>query len=250
MDYRLTDAHMEPEGAAWSESVETPVRLPDSWFCFVPVDEYPAPGALPAERAGHVTFGCLNNPCKVNDAVLERWAGVMRAVEKSRLLLQCPEGETQVRVRHWFAAHGIAAERLELVARTPTRGGFLELFARMDIALDPFPYNGGTTTCEALWMGVPVLTLPGEGIVSRIGLSILTACGMPEFVAHTEEEYVRLAASLAADLPRLAELRSTLRGRMKASAFMDGPRFAKNVEHVYRTMWRAWCAKQNPVQAP
>ncbi len=244
MDCRLTDAHMEPEGATWSESVETPVRLPDSWFCFNPVDEYPEPGALPALRAGHVTFGCLNNPCKVNEAVLERWAGVMRAVEKSRLLLQCPEGETQARVRQWFEAHGIAAERLELVARTPTRGEFLKLFDRLDVALDPFPYNGGTTTCEALWMGIPVLTLPGEGIVSRIGLSILMACGMPEFVAQTEEEYVRLAASLAADLPRLVELRATLRARMKASAFMDGPRFAKNVEHAYRAMWRAWCAKK------
>ena len=99
-------------------------------------------------------------------------------------------------------------------------------------------------------MGVPVLTLPGEGIVARIGLSILSACGMPEFVAHTEEEYVRLAAGLAADLPRLSELRATLRGRMKASAFMDGPRFAKNVEHAYREMWRAWCARRCSPPAP
>ena len=250
MDYRFTDARMEPEGAAWSESVETPVRLPDSWFCFDPIDEYPEPGVLPAERAGYVTFGCLNAFCKVNDAVLERWAVVLRAVENSRLLLRCPQGAAQARVREFFASRGIAAERVDLFAWTPTRAEFLKLFARMDIALDPFPYNGGTTTCEALWMGVPVLTLPGEGIVSRIGLSILSACGLPEFVAHTEEEYVRLAASLASDLPRLAELRATLRGRMKASAFMDGPRFAKNVEHAYRGMWRAWCAKQKTVQAP
>ena len=242
MDYRLTDAWMEPEGAAWSESVETPVRLPDSWFCFDPIDDFPVPGELPALHAGHITFGCLNTFSKVSDAVLERWAGVMRAVENSRLLLRCPQGAAQARVREFFAARGIAAERLELVAWTPTRAEFLKLFDRMDIALDPFPYNGGTTTCEALWMGVPVLTLPGERIVSRIGLSILTACGMPEFVAHTEEEYVRLAADLAADLPRLSELRATLRGRMKASAFMDGARFAKHMEHAFRAMWRAWCA--------
>jgi len=243
MDCRLTDAQMEPEGAAWAESVEEAVRLPDSWFCFDPIDEFPEPGGLPARRAGQVTFGCLNNFCKVNDAVLERWAVVLRAVEASRLLLRCPEGSAQARVREFFAARGVASERLELVAWTATRADFLGLFERMDLALDPFPYNGGTTTCEALWMGIPVLTRPGEGSVSRIGLSILLACGMPEFVAHSEEEYVQLAVSLAGDLPRLAQLRATLRARMKASPFMDAPRFARNVEHAYRQMWRAWCAK-------
>ena len=245
MDYRLTDAQMEPAGSPWSESVEEAVRLPDSWFCFDPIDEFPEPGELPAQRVGYVTFGCLNNYCKVNDAVLERWAKVMNAVEGSRLLLRCPEGGTQDRVRQFFETRGIVAERIELMAWTATRGEFLEFFQRMDIALDPFPYNGGTTTCEALWMGIPVLTLPGELVVSRIGLSMLTACGMPEFVAHSEGDYVRLAASLATDLPRLAQLRATLRERMKASAFMDGPRFARNVEHAYREMWRAWCAKQS-----
>ena len=246
MDYRITDAWMEPEGAAWSESVEQVVRLPDSWFCFDPVDEYPEPMEPPALKAGHVTFGCLNAFCKVNDAVLEQWAKVIHAVADSRLLMRCPQGEVQSRVREFFAARGIAAERLELVAWMPTRADFLKVFERMDIVLDPFPYNGGTTTCEALWMGIPVLTLPGERIVSRIGMSILMACGMPEFIAHTEEDYVRLAMSLAADLPRLAALRSTLRARMKASAFMDSPRFAKNVEHAYRAMWRAWCGRQSP----
>ena len=244
MDYRFTDARMEPERSEWSESVEKAVRLPDSWFCFDPIDHYPAAGEVPALRAGHVTFGCLNNFCKVNDAVLQRWAGVLRAVEGSRLLLRCPEGGTQARVRQFFEAHGIGAERLELVSWTSTRAEFLELFQRIDIALDPFPYNGGTTTCEALWMGVPVLTLPGTGIVSRIGLSILSAAGMPEFIAESGEEYVKLAKGLARDFPRLAELRRSLRDRMKASAFMDAPRFARNVEAAYREMWRAWCAKQ------
>ena len=128
-----------------------------------------------------------------------------------------------------------------MVARLP-RAAFLKLFDRIDIALDPFPYNGGTTTAEALWMGIPVLTLPENVAVSRIGLSILMAAGMPEFVAQTEDEYVRLAEGLAADLPRLAQHRATLRGRMKASAFMDGPRFAKNFEGACREMWRQWCA--------
>jgi len=250
MDCRLTDWQMEPAGAAWSESVEEPVRLPDSWFCFDLIHEYPEVSELPALREGHVTFGCLNNFCKVNDAVLRRWAGVMRAVEGSRLLLQCPPGQTQARVREFFAAEGIGAQRVELLAPMLPRAEFFALFRRMDLVLDPFPYNGGTTTCEALWMGIPVLTLPGETIVSRIGLSILQASGMPEFVAATEEEYVKLALSLAGDLPRLAELRRGLRQRMQTSAFMDGPRFARNVEAAYRQMWRAWCAKQLPVPSP
>ena len=250
MDYRLTDAYMEPEGSAWSESVEVPLRLPDSWFCFDLIDEYPLPGELPALRTGNVTFGGLNNFCKVSGAVLQRWAEVLHAVEGSRLLLQCPEGETQARVRQSFAALGIGADRLELVARTATRLEFLKRFERIDIALDPFPYNGGTTTCEALLMGIPVLTLPGSTALSRIGLSILSACGMPEFVAGSEADYLRLAASLARDLPRLSHLRATLRERMKSSPFMDARRFARDVEEAYRAMWRMWCERQAAVASP
>ena len=242
MDYRFTDAFMEPEGAPWSESVENAVRLPDSWFCFDPLEDYPAASALPASGEGYVTFGSLNNFCKMNDAVVELWARVLLAVEGSRLLLQCPEGGPADRARQSFASRGVDPERVQLIARTATREEFLEVFQRIDIALDPFPYNGGTTTCEALWMGIPVLTLPGSVIVSRIGLSILSSVGLPELVAHSAEDFVALAARLAGDLPRLAELRATLRERMKASAFMDGARFAMGVEQGYRKMWAVWCA--------
>jgi predicted O-linked N-acetylglucosamine transferase (SPINDLY family) len=110
--------------------------------------------------------------------------------------------------------------------------------------LDPFPFNGMTTTCDALWMGVPALTLPGEMPASRAGLSLLSTVGLREFVASSEEDYVRIAVELAGDLPRLAELRATLRARMQASPLMDAPRFARNVEAAYRSMWRAWCATQ------
>jgi predicted O-linked N-acetylglucosamine transferase (SPINDLY family) len=247
IDYRFTDAWLEPDGAPGLESVERPVRLPDSWFCFDPIDEYPQPGELPALRTGQVSFGCLNNFCKVNDAVLQLWARVLQAVPGSRLLLRCPpDSATRDRVWQFFASQGIAAERVELLRRTRTREEFLQLFARIDVALDPFPYNGGTTTCEALWMGIPVLTLPGAVAVSRLGLSILSTVGVAEFVAGSEEAYVQLAARLAGDLPRLAQLRSGLRARMQASVFMDGPRFARNVEHAYRDLWRAWCAQQAP----
>ena len=151
---------------------------------------------------------------------------------------------TQARVRQWFEAHGIAAHRLELVARNAPREEFLQLFGQIDLALETFPYNGGTTTCEALWMGVPVPTFPGSTAVSRIGLSILSAAGLPELIAAGQEEYVRLTVSLATDLPRLAELRATLRQRMKTSAFMDAPRFASQIETAYRTMWRRWCEEK------
>ena len=250
MDYRLTDALLEPEGAESSESGEEPVRLPDSWFCFAPIDAYPQPGELPALRAGHVTFGCLNNFCKVNDDVLRLWADVLRAVPGARLLLQCPAGGHRAGVREFFAARGIGADRVQLVPRTSTREEFLDLFQRIDIALDPLPYNGGTTTCEALWMGIPVLTLPGSRIVSRIGLSILSAVGLPEWVAASEAGFVSLAASLAGDLPHLAELRSTLRARMKASRFMDAARFTRNVEAAYREMWARWCAAEPRAPQP
>jgi len=243
MDYRLTDPWMEPEkGAPWSESVETPIRLPASWCCFDPIDEYPEPGELPALRAGYITFGSLNNFSKVNEGVLALWAAILRAVEGSRLLLHCPAGETQSRVRQWFGARGIAAHRLELVSWTAARATFLRLFEQIDVALDPFPYNGGTTTCEALWMGLPVVTLAGETAISRAGLSLLSNIGHPEWVARSAAEYVDIAQSLSRDPARLAQLRATLRKRMKASVLMDAPRFARDVEAAYRSMWKRWCA--------
>jgi predicted O-linked N-acetylglucosamine transferase (SPINDLY family) len=200
---------------------------------------------LPALAAGHVTFGSLNNFCKINEAVLRVWAQVLQSVDGSRLLMQCPAGSTQARVRQWFEAQGIATHRLELIPRTATREEFLRLFGRIDIALETFPYNGGTPTCEALWMGVPVPMFPGSSSVSRIGLSILSACGLQELIASGPEDYVPLLVKLATDLPRLGELRATLRPRMKASAFMDAPRFARHIEAAYRAMWRQWCAKEN-----
>ncbi|MGB8169488.1 MAG: tetratricopeptide repeat protein [Chthoniobacteraceae bacterium] len=245
IDYRLTDSFMEPEGADWVELVEKVIRLPDSWFCFDPVDEYPAAGPLPALSNGYITFGCLNNFSKINEAVIHRWAEVLRTVEGARLLLRCPGGEASDRLRQSFTARGIEADRVEQIAWTTSRERFLDLFQRIDIALDPFPYNGGTTTCEALWMGVPVLTLPRSLALSRLGFSILSAIGLPELAAGSEAEYISLAARLAGDLPLLVRMRATLRKRMQNSPFMDRPRFARNVELAYREMWRNWCTSQH-----
>jgi predicted O-linked N-acetylglucosamine transferase (SPINDLY family) len=245
MDYRFTDSFMEPEGCAWSESVETPIRLPNAWFCYQPV-ESPEVAPLPAMRTGRITFGSLNNIGKINEAVVRCWSAVLQAVEGSRLLLHCPAGAAQSRLERWFGAHGISSERLELIPRTATRAEFLRLFKRVDIGLDPFPYNGGTTTCDALWMGVPVVSRAGESAVSRLGLSVLSNAGLPEWVASSEEEYVGIAVRLARDLLALSERRATLRTRMRGSPLMDAARFARDIEAAYGTMWERWCATEVP----
>ena len=245
--YRLTDAHMDPPGSrghGTAESSEEPVRLPDCWCCYDPVGDSPEVNALPAWSAGGVTYGTLNNFAKVNEKALALWARVLGAVKGSRLVMLCPEGRSRERVRAFLGARGIAAERLELVGHLD-RWEYLGHYQRIDIALDPFPCNGMTTTCDALWMGAPVLTMPGEMPASRAGLSILSSIGLGEMAASSEEDYVRIAAALAGNLPRLADLRATLRQRMQASPLMDAPRFARNVEAAYQKMWQRWRARDS-----
>jgi predicted O-linked N-acetylglucosamine transferase (SPINDLY family) len=147
-------------------------------------------------------------------------------------------------VRTFFAARGIAPERVEMVGIV-SRSDYWKLYQRIDVALDPFPYNGITTTCDALWMGVPVLTVPGATPSSRAGLSLLSSIGLAGLAASSEDDSIQLAAELAVDLPRLANLRAILRSRMLGSPLMDAPRFAKNVEAAYRSGWERWCSMQN-----
>jgi protein O-GlcNAc transferase len=237
--YRLTDAYMDPPGEDSAWSTEKAVRLPDCWCCYDPAGDSPDVNALPALTAEGVTFGSLNSFCKLNEQVLNLWARVLKEVKRSRLVMLCPEGPARERVRAFFGTRGITADRVELTAFVPRRE-YLTHYHRIDLALDPFPYNGMTTTCDALWMGVPVLTLPGKMPVSRAGLSVLSNVGLAELAASSEEDYLRLAADLAGNLPRLADLRASLRARMQASPLMDAPRFARNVEAAYRKMWEAW----------
>jgi len=157
-------------------------------------------------------------------------------------LIVCLEGQPMERTRALFAAHGIAQERVELVARCPW-ADYIRLFERIDIALDAYPCNGMTTTCHSLWMGVPVVTRTGTIAASRAGDSLLHTIGLPEWVAHSEDEYLRIAAEWATDLPRLAHLRAALRTQMQNSPLMDAPRFARHIESAYRTMWQRWCAR-------
>jgi predicted O-linked N-acetylglucosamine transferase (SPINDLY family) len=242
MDYRLTDPLLDPPGTNDHFYFETSIRLPETFWCYDPFHAQLAVNALPAESQGFLTFGCLNSFCKVNQQVVQLWARVLKIVARSRLMILCPEGSPRERLLNQMQMEGIDSDRIELVAHR-RRLDYLELYHRIDLGLDTFPYNGHTTSLDSFWMGVPVVTLVGQTVVGRAGLSQLTNLGLTELIAHTPDEYVAIAARLAGDLPRLAELRRTLRSRMEGSPLMDAPRFARNIEAAYRQMWRNWCAR-------
>jgi predicted O-linked N-acetylglucosamine transferase (SPINDLY family) len=189
-----------------------------------------------------VTFGCLNNFWKVTIPTLTCWRELLQRVPLSRLLLHARPGTHRERVRAFFAEGNVHPDRIEFVGVFPT-DQYFERYHQIDIGLDPFPYPGGTTTCDSLWMGVPVVSLAGRTSVSRGGLSILSNVGLPELVARAPEEYVGIAANLAGDLPRLAALRSSLRDRMLDSPLTDAPRFTRYLEAAFRQIWQRWCSQ-------
>ena len=240
IDYRLTDPWIDPPGVGDEFYAEQSVRLPDAFWCYDPLDAPLDVGPLPALARGQVTFGSLNNFCKVGPALLPLWAALLRAVERSRLILLAGEGSHRERTVEFFAREGVSRDRIAFVAPQP-RDAYLKLYQGIDIALDTLPYNGQTTTLDALWMGVPVLSLMGQTAVGRAGLSLLSNLGTPEWVAREPQQFLRLAAEMAGDLAGLAALRSSLRARLAGSPLMDAPRFARNVEAAYRQMWRRWC---------
>jgi predicted O-linked N-acetylglucosamine transferase (SPINDLY family) len=249
MDYRLTDAYFDPPGLSETHYVERLVRLPDSLLCYQPPSGTPEVSALPALANGYMTFGSFNQSAKLGSSVLELWARVLHAVPGSHLLMApVTPGSARERYLKIFAQLGIGAERIEFEPRLPVTQ-YQELRSRVDIALDPFPMNGGSTTCETLWMGVPVITLGGDRFASRAGVSLLTTAGLAQCVAGDAGEYLAIATALAADLPRLAQLRAGLRSQLQRSPLMDGPRFARNIEALYRQLWRNWCLAQTPVAA-
>jgi predicted O-linked N-acetylglucosamine transferase (SPINDLY family) len=241
IDYRLSDPYLDPVGRDESIYSERTIRLPDSFWCYDPLEFADIQvNSLPSLRSGVVTFGCLNNFCKVNDDVLALWATVLRQVQTSRLLIMAPVGGPRDRTLQRLAGEGVDAGRVEFVALQP-RGKYLETYHRIDVGVDTFPYNGHTTSLDSLWMGVPVVTLVGNTVAGRAGFSQLSNLGLQELAGHTPEDYVRIAVELARDLPRLAHLRSTLRSRMEQSPLMDAARFARNIEAAYRRTWRTWC---------
>jgi predicted O-linked N-acetylglucosamine transferase (SPINDLY family) len=243
IDYRLTDPYLDPPGLNDRHYSEESIRLCDTFWCYDPLASEPAVNPLPALGKGHITFGCLNNFCKINASVLKLWAQVLKAIDHSQIMIRTAEGTHRQRTLGLLEQEGITPDRVTFVASQP-RPQYLELYHRIDIGLDTFPYNGHTTSLDSFWMGVPVITLVGQTVVGRAGLSQLTNLGLPELIGQTPEQYVGLAAELAGDWPRLAELRATLRARMQKSPLMDAPRFARNVEAAYRAMWRRWCEQR------
>jgi predicted O-linked N-acetylglucosamine transferase (SPINDLY family) len=206
---------------------------------------------LPALRNGYVTFACFNTLSKMNDAVVALWARVLHAVPGSRLQLVAPPDQQvhmQRVIAERYAAHGITADRLLVLGAGP-RAAYLATYQQVDIALDPFPYTGGTTTAEALWMGVPVLTLAGKSFLSRQGVGLMMNAGMPEWIAENADDYVKRAVSHAGDLPRLAALRAGMRKRVLASPVFDAVRFAVHFEAALRRVWQEWGETRSGSQA-
>jgi predicted O-linked N-acetylglucosamine transferase (SPINDLY family) len=239
--YRLTDARADPPGAADRLHTETLVRLPHSLWCYRPVHGEPHAAGPPCARNGYVTFGSFNHAPKLSDAARRCWAEILKRMPDARLLLVgVPEGRAQAGLLRDFAGHGVDPSQLTLRPRLPF-GEYLRQLDAVDLALDSMPYGGGTTTFDALWMGVPVLARSGERSVERSAASILGALGLEDWVAGSAVDYVRRALAHAADGARLAQLRSTLRERLRASALMDEAGFARDMEGAYRALWRAWC---------
>jgi protein O-GlcNAc transferase len=238
IDYRLTDAWMDPPGETDRFYAEQSIRLPDCWVVYDPLAEIPS---RPVEQSGPIHFGSLNNPCKLNRPLLHLWGDVLRATPAARLLLLTFDVSQRERITNWFAEWGIDPARLEYVGRR-SRRDYLRIYDRIDVCLDPLPYNGITTTCDAIWMGVPVVSLIGKIPAGRAGFGLLSTIGVPELVAQTPEQFVRIASELAADADRLMKYRRTLRDQMRASPLMDAKRFARNVEAFYRDAWKKWCA--------
>jgi predicted O-linked N-acetylglucosamine transferase (SPINDLY family) len=238
MDYYITDAHADPSGRSEANYHEQLIRLPVCAFCYAPGPAPEVSAVPPARRSGQVTFGCMNNPAKVSDEALTVWSRVLAAVPGSRLLIRGGAGRSaQERARDLLSDHGIAPGRLDFAGRTTTAFAYLELYHAVDIALDPFPYNGVTTTCDGLWMGVPVISLAGGLSASRQGARFLRSVGLDELLAETPEDYVRIAAELAGDLTRLADLRAGLRERMSRSPLMDAHRLTRDLESAYVGIW-------------
>lgn len=241
IDWRVVTAETDPVGSErWH--TERLWRLQRSLWCYRPATAAPAVQIeAPARRRGYITFGSMNNIAKVSDATVRTWSAVLKAVPGSRLVMTNVATAAADRMRERFVRCGVERNRLQLEGRLET-GAYRELLAQVDVALDPYPYNGTTTTCEVLWEGIPVVSLKGEASVSRSGYALLKLIGLEELVGESEEEYIAIASSLASNLDGLERIRQRLRARVEASALRDEAGFTREMEAAYRNMWRAWCS--------
>lgn len=252
--YRLTDATVDPAGEADAFATEKLIRFSETAWAYQPPSDAPEVNSLPAAAPdAPITFGCYNNLAKITEPMLQLWGRLLARVPNSRLVLKGRGlGTAAVKERYHarLAACGIPAERVELLERTAETNSHLALYHRVDIALDTFPYHGTTTTCEALWMGAPVVTLMGDRHVSRVSGSLLKAVGHPEWIANTTDDYVRICAELASDRTRLASIRSGLREELRRSQLLNHAGQAMNFGKALRACWTEWCQRRPADQAP
>lgn len=244
MDYRLTHADADPVGAE-ADYAETLVRLEGTMWCYRALPGMPEVSVPPFTRNGYVTFGAFNRFSKTSRRVLECWAQILCALPYAKLLLCIPEGTVRQQVTEQFSQHGVSSDRLRFFSKV-SHTEFWSMHTEVDIALDPFPFGGGTTSCETLWLGVPIVTCTGGAdsfaprFASRMGKVFLNALGLPDLVTENESDYVKVAINLASDSKRLIQLRQELRPRMAASALTDEKRFVREVETAYRHLWHHW----------
>jgi len=236
MDFLMADRFHVPDGeeCCYTEIV---LRMPNGYVCYGPPEDSPEVGPLPAPIAGRVTFGCFNNPVKYSPRILEAWAEILRRVPTARFLIKFAGlDDPQLQQRMWaeFTSRGIEAERIMLEGRSP-HAELLAAYNRVDLALDTQPYSGGLTTCEALWMGVPVITFPGQTFAGRHAVSHLTNAGHEQFIAADSAGYIDLAVNWTSRLEELATIRSQMRERVRNSPLCDGPRFARDFLSLLRT---------------
>jgi protein O-GlcNAc transferase len=246
MDYRLTDALADPPGVSEALANEELIRLSPTAWCYQGPDENLPLDDTQVDSTTPVIFGSFNNFSKVTRPMLELWAEILRATPNSRLFIKAKAlgcSAVQQRARQILQACGIASDRVDLHGWRNSCEDHLASYRQMHIALDTFPYHGTTTTCEALWMGVPVVTLAGTMHMSRVGVSMLSNIGLQELIAESPQQYVQIAVELAKDRDRLNKLRRNLRERLQRSPLMDNTRFAASVEAAYRLMWGNWCAR-------
>ena len=242
MDYRITDAVADPPGASDRLHSETLLRLPQTLWCYQPPEDAPSVAPSPVQRNGYVTFGSFNHVAKLNDRVLDLWAALLRRLQGSRLLLMAlPDEETATRIRAALNTRGVDAARIRALPRL-ARGEYWRMYGEVDIALDPFPYTGGATTSDSLWMGLPVVTLAGSFGFARSAATVLTNAGLAELVAADERQYLDIALQLASAVPVLAGMRGGMRERLLRSPLLDAPRFVAALEQLYREAWQQWCA--------
>jgi protein O-GlcNAc transferase len=248
IDYRLTDAVADPESPkdAATPHVETLARLPHHLGAYTPAPDAPPVTKLPALPSEKITFGCTNHLAKINAQVIDLWAKLLERVPTARLLVYRDNlvGVTQQILKVEMNQRNIDLERVVLTSTLPMKKSRLQVYEYIDVALDPFPWNGHTTTCESLWQGVPVVALRGRTQASRLAASVLTHAGLEHLVADTSDDYVRIAADLVCDLDQLAETRASLRERFGASPVCDAPGFTAALEAEYRRMWDRWCKSQ------